>query len=98
MWLAGNARLAAGDKKRAQQHFLDGLAVAEDMGARRWLWPILGALYELETTVNHTTAAQQHRQQAQEIIAFIADNAGSDELRVSFLAQPEVHHLSAEKA
>lgn len=64
------------------------------MRPRRVCVQILAAL---ETAVNHPAAAQQYRQQAQEIITYIADHAGSNELRASFLALPAVQRLSAEK-
>ena len=37
--------------------------------------------------------AEELRGQAQEILDYIADHAGSDELRATFLAQPAVARL-----
>ena len=59
-------------------------------GQRRILWQILAELAEVETKRGNHSAAQGTLGRAQEIVNYIADHAGDDELRVSFLALPEV--------
>ncbi len=93
LWLQGKALLALNKPEEARQVLLEARIVAEETGARRVWWRILGALWELETAVGNPTTAQQHRRQAQEIITTVASHAGSDELRASFLAQPAVQRL-----
>ncbi len=90
LWLQGKALLALNKPEEARPVFLEARAAAEETGARRVLWRILGALWELETAVHRLTAANEYRQQAQEIITTIANHAGSDELRASFLNRPDV--------
>lgn len=70
--------------------FLKARQVAEDSGARPILWQVLWELSQLATAVGNASAADGFRQQAQEIITYIAGHTGSEELRVSFLSMPEV--------
>ncbi|MFQ5611763.1 MAG: hypothetical protein ACE5H9_06480, partial [Anaerolineae bacterium] len=51
LWLYGKALLALNKPEEARQSFLEGQIVAEETGARRVWWRILGALCELETAV-----------------------------------------------
>ncbi len=93
LWLQGKALLALEQAEQARQSFLEGQKVAAETGARRMGWPILWELSQLEAAAGNTDAAQQYRQQAQEIVTYISDHTGSNELRASFLALPEVQAL-----
>ncbi|MBI1882507.1 MAG: hypothetical protein HYR94_30400 [Chloroflexi bacterium] len=93
LWLQGKALLMLEQAEQARQSFLEGQKVAAETGARRVWWPILWTLSQLETAAGNTAEAERLRRQAWEIVAYIADHAGSDELRASFLALPEVQSV-----
>ncbi len=86
LYLQGQALLALGQKRKAYDRLAEARAVAEAIGSRRMLWPILLALSQLEP--NPTEAKRLH-QQAREIVAYIADHTPAD-LQDSFLGLPEV--------
>ena len=93
----GKALLAQGRVEAARAAWMEARAEAESLGSRRVLWPILAALAEIEAGRGNTTEAQALRQQACEIINYIADHCSPDpsagsgqSLRDSFLHLPEV--------
>ena len=89
-WLQGKARLALEETSQAKEAFLLAKKVAEDTGERTILWQILASLSDLENKSGNKLEAEKLLRQAQEIVRYIAENAGSDALRDSFLAQPSV--------
>jgi DNA-binding SARP family transcriptional activator len=91
--LKGKVLLALSKPERARQVFLEAQTVAEETGARRLLWSILWELSQLEAAVDNIDEAERLRQQAREIVISIADHTGSEELRASFLALPEVRAI-----
>jgi tetratricopeptide (TPR) repeat protein len=62
------------------------------LGSRRMLWQIYAALSDLATQCGNPSEAQALRQQAREVIAYIAEHC-PPELRASFLDLPDVRHL-----
>ncbi len=96
MILRSKALLALSRLAEARDLLCEARAEAEAMGSRRSLWPILLALSEIEEQGGHHAAAHALRQQAQEIVEFIADHAGSPELRASFLNLPDVQNVMRE--
>jgi tetratricopeptide (TPR) repeat protein len=90
LYLRGQALLAQGHIDTAQAALAEARAEAEAMGARRMLWQILAALAEIESRRGHVAEAENLRAQAREVIAFIADHAGTPDLRTSFLNLPDV--------
>ncbi len=86
----GRAQLATGDRQSARETFTQARSEAETLGSRRNLWQILLAL--AETTDDQAEAAAL-RAQAGEIVAFIAEHAGSSDLRAAFLDLPQVQAL-----
>ena len=86
LYLQGRAWLTLGQQEAAYVYFLEARAIAEAIGLRRMLWPILFALSQLEP---NPTEAERLHQQAREIVAYIAGHTPAD-LRDSFLALPEV--------
>ena len=74
----------------ARQIWQQALTESEAMGERRMRWQILAGLAEV---AEDEQKAAELRQSAQEIITYIADNAGRSEHRQSFLNQPEVQRL-----
>jgi DNA-binding SARP family transcriptional activator/tetratricopeptide (TPR) repeat protein len=92
-WLRGKARLALGDVDQARDALLEARVIAEEKEERTILWQILVTLSELEEAYGNRDAAEQLRDQAREVIEYIAAHAG--ELRDVFLAQPAVARLLA---
>jgi hypothetical protein len=93
--LQGKALLALNEPGSARAAFLEGLDAGQETGSRRMLWQILWELSQLEAAAGDASAADRYKQEAREIVTTIADQAGSRELRASFLALPEVQAVSA---
>jgi len=93
LWLQGQAWLALEKSEQAKKALKQAKAVAEDTGERSVLWQILVTLSDLENMRGNQQEAQGLRCQAREIIHYIAENAGSDGLRDSFLSQPAVRRI-----
>jgi tetratricopeptide (TPR) repeat protein len=87
LYLRGQILRAMGQTEAARKTLLEAQAEAEAIGSRRMLWQILSALSQLETD---PTEAERLHKQAQEIVAYIADNISEPELRASFLDLPQV--------
>jgi hypothetical protein len=92
--LKGKALLAQNRMDEAREALTRSRAEAEALGSRRALWPALAALADPrldrgEAGRGNATEAQTLRQQAREIIHYIADHSPPD-LRASFLNLPEV--------
>jgi len=90
----GKALLAQGRVEAARAAWMEARAEAESLGSRRALWPILAALAEIEAGRGNHTEAQMLRQQAREIIAYIAGHCPPD-LRASFLNLPDVQTVTS---
>ncbi|MCQ3973781.1 MAG: hypothetical protein DPW09_10085 [Anaerolineae bacterium] len=90
LYLKSKALLAQGRAEEAREGLAQARAKAEAIGSQRSLWPILFAFSQLEAQHGQPVAAQKLREQAQEVIEFITDHAGTPELRASFLNLPEV--------
>ena len=85
--LSGQALFKLGRVEEARSRLGEAREEAEVMDAKGYLWPLLYHLSQLESTPKE---AARLRQQAREIVEVIANNAGSDSLRASFLALREV--------
>lgn len=85
--LSAGALRALGQDAQAREVLQEARLEAERLGSRRALWRILYALGQLEVDPSR---ARELRQQAQEIITYIAEHIDAPELRRSFLAQPGV--------
>jgi hypothetical protein len=86
----GRARAGLGQAEAARTALHAARAEAE---ARQLSWPLWQALAELvplERAAGNAAAAQACLGQAQALLDEIAERAGSDDLRESFLARPEV--------
>jgi tetratricopeptide (TPR) repeat protein len=90
LYLKSQALRAQGQTGAALEALNAARAEAEALGSRRNLWPILAALSEIEAGRGNTVEAGALRQQAAELITFIANHIGDAELRTSFLALPRV--------
>ena len=88
--LKGKALLAQGRLDDAQPVLADARAAAESIGSRRALWSILLALSEIEAQRGNQAEAETLRGLARAIVDYIAEHAGSAELRATFLNLPDV--------
>jgi tetratricopeptide (TPR) repeat protein len=95
LYLKGLALLALGQSDAARQTLLEARAEAEALTSRRTLWRILYALGEIEAARGNAAEAQSLRQQAREIIQYIADHS-PPELRQTFLNLPEVRRVTGD--
>jgi tetratricopeptide (TPR) repeat protein len=87
---AGQALLGLGEVDEARARFLEAREVAVAMGARARLWRILWHLSQIEDDPDDAATL---RVEARALVEYIADHAGSPELRTSFLQRPEVREL-----
>jgi ATP/maltotriose-dependent transcriptional regulator MalT len=90
LYLKAKALLAQNRVGEAHEVLADARAVAEAIGSRRSLWPILLSLSQLEAKRGNPVEAANLRQQTREIVEYIAGHAGTSELRTSFLSLPHV--------
>ncbi len=82
-----------GESDQAHALLLQAHAIAERTGARRVHWQILATLAKAESSRGNYAQAELLLEQAREIIYFIAEHAGSPQLRASFLASSRVRAL-----
>jgi hypothetical protein len=93
--IQGKALAAMDDSDQAREVLREARAVAEKIGQRTVLWQILAALAEIEEEQGNNGKAKSYRDEARNIIDYIAGHSGSEELRASFLSLPEVKTLLA---
>lgn len=86
----GRALLALGRTAEAEGAFSEGSQVAEEQHSRFGWWRCLAALAEVSSKRGGEAEAQAYREQARGVIEFIAEHAGSEALRKSFLSLPKV--------
>jgi hypothetical protein len=82
--------LAEGNKEAAYQTLSEALALSDAMGARREVWAMCSMLGELEAEQGNESASAQLRDRACVEAMFIAEHAGSPELREIFRSRPDV--------
>jgi tetratricopeptide (TPR) repeat protein len=90
LYLRAKVELAAGNKVEAYRTLSDALALSDKMGARREVWEMCAALSKLEAERGNKAVSAQLRERACEEAMFIAEHAGSAELREIFLSRPDV--------
>lgn len=90
LWLRGKALLAMEEIQRAQGSLIEARNVAARIGCRRMLWRILVELGNVAEISGRMVEAQTMRAEAREMVAYISDHCGSDEMRIAFLAMAEV--------
>jgi predicted ATPase/class 3 adenylate cyclase len=93
LWLEGRSWLALQRTDKAKESLQEAKAVAEDIDERTILWQVLASLSDLELAGGDEGEARLLRGRAKEVIEYIAEHAGPDELRDSFLSQPAVAKL-----
>jgi tetratricopeptide (TPR) repeat protein len=90
--LKGKAHLMNGEHGLAKNAFEQARLSAETIGSRRLLWQILAALAEVEPDSEKSIALKN---QAREIIRFIAAHIHEDEMRSQYLQSEGVSALIA---
>lgn len=90
LYLRGQGLMGLDQLDAARQTLLEAHAIAEAVGSRRMQWQILSALSRIETDPGEVGRL---RQQAREIVQYIAGNVADPELRASFLGLAEVKEL-----
>ena len=93
LWLQGKAQIALGNWGQAEEALLEAQALCEQTNGRQILWQILATLAEVKDWLRSPAAARQLRSQAREIVDYIAANTDREELRATFLIQPEVARI-----
>lgn len=88
------AHLHLGEPELAQETLQQATAAAERLGSRRIEWQILAALANLEEDPLKSIGL---RKQARDVIQYVADHAGANELRRTFLSLPEVRAVMDER-
>ncbi len=87
LYLKGKALHGLGKTAEARQILSEARAEIGALGLNHslFLLPVLRALSEIEAQAGNALEAQTLRKQARQIVEYIADHAGSPELRASFL-------------
>lgn len=94
--LKGQALLEGNQPDEARVALTEGRLEAETTGSQRMLWPILAQLARAELRLGNRAEADKLRQQAKEIVIFMADRMGSAELRATFMNLPDARSLFEE--
>ncbi len=93
LYFKGRALQAKGHPTEARESLVQASDLAEQISARRIHWRILGSLSDAEAAAGRSAEAERYRSMALDIVRYIAERTGSDELRASFLAQPDVRPI-----
>jgi len=90
LYLRAKIELAAGKKDAAHQTLTDALKLTDEMGAHREVWEMRATLGKLEGQRGNKSAAVQLKKRARHEALWIAEHAGTPELREVFLSRPDV--------
>ena len=93
-WLRGRAEMALGRYGAARKALLHARETAEAQEERYVLWQIMASLAEVEAACGDTHAAGKLRDEAREVVGYIAEHAG--DLHDTFVARPAVQALLGE--
>ena len=88
--LKGQALLGLGRNEEALAALTEAKAQAEALDAPRILWPVLAALSSIERQAGNAAEAEKLLVAARKAVEYVADHAGTPELRASYLMQPHV--------
>ena len=91
--LKGRILLAASRDEEAYATLREAHQIATKQQAKPMLWQICAFLADLESERGDKAEAQALREQAREAIDYIAEHAGTDDLRTTFLALPKVQTI-----
>ncbi len=95
LYLRGSALMALERYEEAREALTEADRIAEKIGSRRVRWRVLAALAELAQQEGREDRADRLREQAGQIVRFIADHSESQTQRESFLDQDHVKALLA---
>jgi tetratricopeptide (TPR) repeat protein len=93
LWLQGKAKISLSQLEPAHLVLREALTVSQEVGERRVRWQILGSLAELQARRGNASGAEEWRDQAGEVLGFIADRSPPN-LHGSFLARPDVRAIT----
>ncbi len=95
LYLMGEILLETGQEEMAYTALREAHTLAAGQQARTQLWKICARLADLEEKRGDTASAQSLREEARTAIDFIAERAGGDEMRASFLSIAGVQKVLA---
>ena len=81
--------IGLGDTDKALDAITEADEIGKGLGSRRMRWQVLALRATLEQARGNADAAEKMREEAREIISYIAENAPVD-LRKVFLGQEDV--------
>ncbi len=90
LFLRARVELAAGNREDAHQTLCEALALSGEMGAHHGVWEMCWVLNLLEMERGNESVAAQLKERARHEALWIAEHAGTPELRGVFLSLPEV--------
>ncbi len=90
LYLQARVESAAGQKEEARRTLSNALALSDEIGAHREVWEMCAALGMLEDERGNESASACMQERACAEVMFIADHAGSPELREVFLSRADV--------
>ena len=93
LYIKGRARLDQDRAAEAAEVLVTARTEAEGLGARRILWKILVALAEANESLGHDEKAIELRDEASQVIHYLAGQIEEQSLRDSFLQRPAVRAL-----
>jgi class 3 adenylate cyclase/tetratricopeptide (TPR) repeat protein len=93
LMILGEAELNLGKTQAAADRFAEALEVADRIGHKRLCWRILKGFARAQSILGEEEAADRSLARAREEINYIAERAGSDELRQAFLTRAEVQEV-----
>jgi tetratricopeptide (TPR) repeat protein len=91
----GDILLALGRPDEALQTLTAARALAEELGAKQELWPVLASLAEVQSKLGRDAEAKASRGEAREIVEGIAEGLRELGMREGFMALPRVSALFA---
>jgi ATP/maltotriose-dependent transcriptional regulator MalT len=97
LYLRSQTLLAAGRAEEAGDSLQEAYREAEALQARWALWQVLAGQAKIEAERGNIADAESLRAQAGELVTYIADRAGSNQLRASFLARVDVQAVLQEE-
>jgi class 3 adenylate cyclase/tetratricopeptide (TPR) repeat protein len=90
-----DALIGLGRFNEALQILTEARSLAEKLDAKHHLWTILSSLSNVSSQLDQHSEADMYREQAQEIVKFIAERLAKIDLKDAFMKQPRVKKLFA---
>jgi len=90
-----DALIGLGRLDEALQTLTEACSLAKKLDAKHHLWSILSSLSNASSQLDQHKEADMYREQAQEIVIFIAERLAKIDLKEDFLNQPRVKKLLA---